>query len=121
MNHVKNFVQLIGHLGQDPELKITGNENSLLKCSIATNHSYTNKLGEKVVNTQWHNIVAWGKPAELMSEILKKGSYVLIQGKLEHSSYEDKEGQTRYISQVIASEFLLLDKIASPSAELANA
>jgi single-strand DNA-binding protein len=79
---------------------------------IATNDYYTNNKGEKVKQTEWHNLVAWGKTAELMSETLSKGNEIAIQGKLSSRSYEDKEGVTRYITEVIVNEFYKLNRTA---------
>ena len=75
---------------------------------MATNETYKNQKGEKVEETQWHNIVAWGKTAELMEQLLAKGKEVMVEGKLTSRSYEDKEGNKRYITEVVAQEFLLL-------------
>ncbi len=110
MNSLKNKVQLIGNLGADVELKTLENGNSVARISIATNEYYKNKAGEKVEDTTWHNVVAWGKVAELANQLLKKGSEVALEGKLSNRSYEDKEGNLKYISEVVMSEFLLLGK-----------
>ena len=93
MNTIKNTVQLIGNLGKDVDLVKFENGNQLAKMSLATNDYYRNKEGEKVEETQWHNLVAWGKKAEVMARILKKGNEVAIQGKLTHRTYEDKDGK----------------------------
>ena len=116
MNALRNKVQLIGHLGAEVELKKLENGNSVARISVATNESYKNKAGEKVTDTTWHNIVAWGKTAELASQLLKKGSEVALEGKLSNRSYEDKEGVKKYISEVVMNEFLLLDKKATAAA-----
>ena len=110
MNSIKNSVQLIGHLGKDPEVKVLENGKILANINIATNDTYKNSRGEKVIETQWHRAVGWGKTAELMQRLLKKGNEVAIQGKLTHKSYEDKEGITRYYSQIVISEFVKLGK-----------
>ena len=110
MNSLRNKVQLIGHLGADVELKTLDNGNSVARISLATNEYYKNKAGEKVTDTTWHNIVAWGKTAELANQLLKKGSEVALEGKLSNRSYEDKEGVKKYVSEVVMNEFLLLDK-----------
>lgn len=115
MNQAKNYVQLIGRLGQEPELITFDSGKSKISFSLATSDSYVNKEGEKVENTHWHNIMAWGKVAELMSQILKKGNQVLVQGKLEYRSYEDKKGETRYISEIVANSFMSLEK--APAAQ----
>lgn len=114
MNALRNKVQLIGNLGRDPELRETKNGKKVLSVSLATNESYKNDSGEQVKNTEWHNIVAWGKTAELMSQLAKKGSELAVQGKLTHKTYEDKEGVTRYTSEVVVNEFLLLSRTDMP-------
>jgi single-strand DNA-binding protein len=110
MSNLKNRVQLIGNLGDNPEITELESGKSVAKFSIATNETYKNAAGEKVTNTQWHNVVAWNKTAELMENLLQKGSEVLLTGKLTHRSYETKEGEKRYVTEVLCSEFLLLDK-----------
>lgn len=110
MNALKNKVQLIGHLGQDPEIVNLEGGNKLAKFSIATTDSYKNANGEKVDDTLWHNIVAWGKTAEIVENYLIKGKQVAIEGKLTHRSYETKEGDKRYITEVRCNELLMLGK-----------
>lgn len=110
MNNLRNKVQLIGHVGMDPEVKTFGEGKTRVQFSIATNDYYKNKSGEKVEETQWHNIVVWGKTAELAANLIKKGSELAIEGKLTSRKYEDKDKNTRYITEVVANEFLLLGK-----------
>ncbi|MBT8188164.1 MAG: single-stranded DNA-binding protein [Croceitalea sp.] len=110
MNALKNKVQLIGHLGQDPEIVNLDNGNKVAKFSIATSDSYKNTQGEKVEDTQWHNVVAWGKTAEIVENYLNKGKQVAIEGKLTHRSYETKEGDKRYVTEVRCNELLMLGK-----------
>jgi single-strand DNA-binding protein len=110
MNALKNKVQLIGNLGQDPEIVNMDNGNKLAKFSIATSESYKNAQGEKVEDTQWHNVVAWGKTAEIVENYLAKGKQVAVEGKLTHRSYETKEGEKRYITEVRCNELLMLGK-----------
>ena len=98
MNSLKNKVQLIGNLGNDPEMVTLDNGNKLAKFSIATNESYKNSEGEKVTDTQWHNVVAWGKLAEIAENYLIKGKEVMIEGRLVSRSYETKDGEKRYMS-----------------------
>lgn len=109
MNAMKNKVQLIGNLGGDPEIK-NFDGRKMARISIATNEYYTNAKGEKVTETNWHNVVAWGKTAEIAEKILSKGSEVAIEGKLVNRSYTDKDGHKKYITEVVANEFLLLTK-----------
>lgn len=110
MNSLKNKVQLIGHLGNDPEMVTMENGSKLAKFSLATNETYKNAEGEKVTDTQWHNIVAWGKIAEIAENFLSKGKEVVIEGKLMSRSYETKEGEKRYITEVKCNELLMLGK-----------
>lgn len=110
MNAMKNRVQLIGHLGKDPEVRAIDNGNKMARFTIATNETYQNNKGEKVTDTQWHNVVAWGKTAELVEKLLQKGHEVALEGKLENRSYTDKDGQKKFITEVVAQEFLLLTK-----------
>lgn len=108
MNTLRNKVQLIGNLGNDPEVKQLESGKSLAKLALATNEYYTNQKGEKVQDTQWHNLVAWGKTADLVEKYLKKGSEVAVEGKLTSRSYEDKEGKKKYITEVVVNEILML-------------
>ncbi len=110
MNAIKNKVQLIGNLGQDPEIVNMENGGKLAKFSIATSETYKNAKGEKVEDTQWHNVVAWGKTAEIVENFLSKGKQVAVEGKLIHRSYETKEGEKRYITEVKCNELLMLGK-----------
>jgi single-strand DNA-binding protein len=110
MNALKNKVQLIGNLGNAPEVKNTEKGKKLAKFSIATNETYYNAKGEKVTETQWHNLVAWGKVAEIAEKYLGKGSEVAIEGKLMNNNYTDKDGNKRYNTEVQVHELLLLSK-----------
>ena len=110
MNALKNKVQLIGNLGQDPEIVNMDNGSKLANFSIATSESYKNAQGEKVEDVQWHNVVAWGKTAEIVENYLAKGKQVAVEGKLTHRSYETKEGEKRYITEVRCNELLMLGK-----------
>lgn len=108
MNKVRNSITLIGNLGKDPELKQFENGKTLAKFSLATNEVYRNSNGDKVTSTQWHNIVAWGKTAELLGTLLKKGKEVAVTGKLTYHNYQDKDGNNRYISEIVVDDFALL-------------
>ena len=110
MNNLRNKVQLIGNLGNDPEITNFESGKMLAKFKIATNESYKNAQGEKVTDTQWHNIVAWGKTAQIVEKYVGKGKEVAIEGKLTTRSWEDKDGMKRYITEVICSELLMLGK-----------
>lgn len=108
MNALRNRVQLIGNAGKDPEIKIFEGGRKLATISIATSESYTNDKGEKITETQWHNLVAWGKTAEIMEKYVVKGNQFAIEGKLTHRNYDDKNGEKRYVTEVVVSEILLL-------------
>ena len=95
-----NKVLLFGNVGKDPESKVI-NQKTVTKFSLATNKSYSNSSGEKVTDTSWHNIVLWGKVAETASKYVKKGSSIIIEGEISYRSYENKEGQTVYITEII--------------------
>jgi single-strand DNA-binding protein len=110
MSNLRNHVQLMGRLGQDPEIINLDSGKKLAKFSLATNENYTNTKGEKVENTDWHNIVAWGKTAEIIEKYVTKGQEILISGKLTSRSYETKEGEKRYITEVVCSELVMPQK-----------
>ncbi|MCC7401604.1 MAG: single-stranded DNA-binding protein [Chitinophagaceae bacterium] len=108
MYALKNKVQLIGNLGARPEVKNTESGKKLAQFSIATGESYRNAKGEKVTETQWHRVIAWGKLAEIAEKFLDKGKEVAIEGKLVNRSYTDKSGNKKYITEIQVSELLLL-------------
>ncbi|WP_417800305.1 single-stranded DNA-binding protein [Tenacibaculum sp.] len=108
MNALKNRVQLIGNLGDMPEIIILESGKKLAKFAIATNETYKNSQGEKVTDTQWHNVVVWNKTAEIVEKYLEKGKEVMIEGRLTSRSFDDKEGNKRYITEVICNELLML-------------
>lgn len=108
MYALRNKVQLIGNLGNAPEIRKTETGKKLARFSVATNESYRNAQGEKITETQWHNLVAWGKLAEIVEKYLNKGSEVVIEGKLINRSYTDKEGNKKYVTEVEVSELLML-------------
>jgi single-strand DNA-binding protein len=108
MNALRNKVQLIGNLGMDPEIKTLENGKKVAKVTIATNETYRNTKGEKVTETQWHNLVMWGKTIGLIEKFCKKGSEIAIEGKLINRNYTDKEGIKRYVTEIQVSEMLLL-------------
>lgn len=112
MMNIKNHVQLIGHLGADPEVKQLENGGKLARFSVAINETFKRKNGEKEVKTQWYNIVAWGNTALLAERILQKGSHVTILGNLATRSYSDKEGNKRFSTEVVANEFLVMNHVS---------
>jgi single-strand DNA-binding protein len=107
---MKNRVQLIGRVGQDPEVKTLEGGKKLAHITIATSDVYIKENGDKVEQTEWHRITAWGKTAEILEKFVTKGREIGIEGKLTHRSYDDKNGEKRYITEVVANEVLLLGK-----------
>ena len=108
MNTLRNSVRLVGNLGMDPEVKSFDNNRKMAKVSIATNETYKNEKGEKITDTQWHNLVMWGTQAKIAEEILKKGDEVAIEGKLTSRTYVDKDGNKKYYTEVVVNEFIKL-------------
>ncbi len=108
MINLRNRVNLIGNLGVDPEVRHFDGGKTVANISIATSDSYKNPDGEKVTNTQWHKLVAWGSTALFVEKYLKKGNEIAIEGKLVHRSYEDKEGNKRYVTEIMVNEILML-------------
>ena len=101
---------MIGNLGNDPEIVNLESGKKLAKFSIATNETYKNNNGERVTDTQWHNVVAWGKTAEIVENYVSKGKEIAIEGKLTSRSYETKQGEKRYFTEILCSELLMLSK-----------
>jgi single-strand DNA-binding protein len=110
MNAMRNKVQLIGHVGQEPEIKTFDGGKKLANITIATNDYYINDKGDKVEQTEWHKVTAWGKVAEIIEKYVTKGKEIAIEGKLTHRSYDDKDGNKRYITEVVVNDILLLGK-----------
>jgi single-strand DNA-binding protein len=110
MKDLKNKVQLIGNLGTDPEIKKLENGKVFAKFSLATNQVYYDQKGNKVEDTQWHNIVAWGKEAEKAEKFLAKGSYITLEGRIVYRNYEDNTGQKRYVTEIVMNEMVLPPK-----------
>ncbi|MVO09557.1 single-stranded DNA-binding protein [Flavobacterium sp. TP390] len=107
---MKNRVQLIGHVGQEPEIKNLEAGKKVASLSIATNEMYYKDNGDKVEKTEWHRVTAWGKTAEIIEKYVTKGKEVGIEGKLTNRTYDDKDGVKRYVTEIIANEILLLGK-----------
>ena len=120
MYALKNKVQLIGHLGNAPEIRTTEPGKKLVKFSIATNETYRNASGEKVKETQWHQVVAWGNLADIAEKYLQRGTEVAIEGKLLHRDYIDKEGNKRFVSEIQVSEILLLSRNPAQTSEVVH-
>ncbi len=106
MNTLRNSVRLVGNLGMDPEVKTFDTNKKLARLSIATNDSYKNDKGERITDTQWHNLVFWGAQAKLAEDMLKKGDEVAIEGRISNRSYVDKDGVKRYTNEIVVNEFL---------------
>lgn len=103
-----NKVILVGNLGQDPELRYTGTGTAVCNIRLATNESYKDASGEWVERTEWHSVVAWARLAEICNEYLKKGSQVYFEGSLQTRQWEDKDGNTRYTTEIKAREMMML-------------
>jgi len=110
MNQLRNSVRLIGYLGDNPKMRKLDSDKSVANFSIATNETYRDHNGNKMSETTWHKLVAWGKQAEVAEKYLKKGSEIAVEGKLTNRSYEDKNGETHFISEIIVNSILVLDK-----------
>lgn len=108
MKTLRNKVQLIGNLGTDPEISEIAEGKTVAKLSLATTDTYKKASGEKVTETMWHNLVAWGKTAEIAGKYLKKGNRIAIEGRLVNRSYEDKKGIKRYITEIVVNDLLML-------------
>jgi single-strand DNA-binding protein len=106
MKSMKNSVSLIGFLGSDVQCHTLSSGRKVARVSLATNEFYTDKSGQRVQQTEWHNLTAWGKLADRMEEQLEKGAMVIIEGKLVHRSYDDRNGNKRYLSEILVSGFL---------------
>lgn len=108
MNALVNNVRLVGRLGHTPEVKTVGKDKKMSRFSLATNESYRNAKGEKMEETQWHNLVLWGKQAEIAGQYLEKGKEIAVDGRIVNRSYDDKDGQKRYITEIVVNGFLML-------------
>ena len=117
MKDLRNRVQLIGNLGMDPEVISFDGGRKMAKFSVATSQTYTNASGERVKDTQWHNVVAWGKLAETTEKFLKKGTEVALEGKLVYRTYEGKDGQKKYITEIVLGEYTRISKKQSQPAD----
>lgn len=112
-----NKVILIGNLGKDPELRHTPQGQAVANFSLATSESWNDKNGQKQERTEWHKVVVWGKPAELVAKYLSKGRKAYVEGRLQTRAWDDKEGQKRYTTEVVATTVQFLDSQASRNAD----
>ncbi len=108
MNSLRNRVQLIGNLGADPEIKSLEGNKKVARFSLATNDEYTDKSGQKVKQTQWHQLVVWGKLADTCEKFLNKGKEIAVEGKLTYRTWNDKDGKTHNITEVVVNELLFM-------------
>lgn len=108
-----NKAMIIGRLGQDPDVRYTQSNTAVANLSVATSERYKDKSGEWKENTEWHRVVAWGRLAEICQEYLKKGSQVYIEGPIQTRQWEDKDGQTRYTTEIKALTMTMLDSKGS--------
>ena len=117
LNNIKNSVQIVGHVGKDVVLTSYENGNKKATAIVATNEFYTNKTGEKVKQTDWHKVIAWGKTAEDLAACFKKGTEVAIHGKLSNRTYTDTSGNTKYVTEIIVNEFYKIARMTNTIAE----
>ena len=103
-----NKVILLGNVGKDPEIKYFDNESSVANFSLATSETYTNKNGEKVTNTEWHNVQAWRGLAKVVEKYVRKGDLIYIEGRIKTRSYDDKDGNKKYVTEILADEMKML-------------
>lgn len=108
--NLRNNVRLIGYLGQNPDVKELNAGKKLAKFSLATSETYRDEKGEKITETQWHNLVAWGKTADIAAKYLTKGKEIAIDGKLNTRQYTDKDGNKRYATEIVVNEILMMGK-----------
>lgn len=108
MANLRNSVQLIGRLGKDPEIKTFKQGKKFASFVLATNETYINQKGEKVKDTQWHNLVVWGKQVSIVENYLKKGTEVVIEGKLVHRTYESSSGEKKNITEINVNDLVLV-------------
>jgi len=111
-----NKVQLIGNLGKDPEVRYTKSQRPFARFSLATSEEYTDRSGEKQRSTQWHNLVIWGKQAEIAGRYLHKGRQIYVEGQIEYRDYEDQNGQRRFVTDIKVIRFLMLGSRSSGGA-----
>ncbi|MFC2129045.1 single-stranded DNA-binding protein [Bacteroidota bacterium] len=105
-----NKVILIGNVGKDPEVRHLENGGPVARFSLATSETFTNKNGEKVTTTEWHNVVFWRRLAEVVEKYVTKGSKLYVEGKITHRTWDDKEGNKRYTTEIVGNTMQMLDK-----------
>lgn len=107
MSTLRNSVRLIGRVGNNPEIKNLDGGKKVATLTLATNEVYYNDKSEKVETTQWHNIVAWGKTADVIEKFVQKGKEIAVEGKLTYRNYDDKEGNKRYVTEIVINEIVM--------------
>ncbi|MGF1639214.1 MAG: single-stranded DNA-binding protein [Cyclobacteriaceae bacterium] len=110
MNNLRDRVNLIGNLGADPEVKTFDSGKKMAKVTLATSESYKNGDGEKITDTQWHNLVVWGPMVDVFDKYLRKGSEVAVEGKITYRQYENGDGEKKYFTEIVVNDMLMLDK-----------
>ena len=113
MGTLRNSVHLIGRPGMDPEIKKFGENRKLARFTLATNEKHYNDNMELVQETEWHNIIAWGRTAEIVEKIVRKGRLMALEGKLQTREYDDKDKNKRRVTEVVMDEFMLIDKMSN--------
>ena len=108
MNSLRNRVQLIGHLGHDPEMKTIENGKKVARFTLATDESYKNSEGQKIKETTWHNLIAWNGLADVADRFLKKGKQVAVEGRIVYRTFEDKKGVTKNMTEIVLDDLVLL-------------
>lgn len=108
MNSLRNQVQLIGNLGNDPEIITFESGKKRAKITLATNETYKDAQGKKITHTDWHTVIFWGKSVEIIEKYVQKGKEIAVSGKLTYRDYEDKEGNKRYVTEIVGSDLVLL-------------
>ena len=110
MNSLRNSVRLIGYLGDSPKVTKLSAEKIVANFSVATNENTKDNAGNKKSETTWHKLVAWGKEAEFAEKYLKKGTEIALEGKLTNRSYDDKNGETHFVTEIVVNDIMILDK-----------
>lgn len=108
MNKINNVVRLIGNCGYEPEVRELAKGRKVARISVATNETYTNATGERVTDTQWHTVVAWGNTADAIHRLVHKGTALALEGRLVHRSYAGKDGIKRFVTEIVVSDFRLM-------------
>lgn len=114
MTNLKNSVRLIGHVGQKPEIRTTSNGKKVASFSLATNDTYKDTNGQKVSETMWHSLIAWGKQVDFIERHIDKGDEIAIEGKLTNRNYVDKNGVKKYLTEIVVNDFLLMQTKEKP-------